>query len=165
LAPSRFGTRCCRRISIRRRLPAIVLSRLDHAAVALPVYASQLGSPRGHATLGSGWWLAFPGQGSPPCRVRPRGFCSCVHPPLPGFAWRTCRSLSASNRRNSITCTVRPERGPNGVRPDVEGPHAGADGADGAVLRRRARWRSPSLRTNGISCDPDRLRLSDRHCP
>jgi len=55
--------RCCVRISIRRTLPAIVLSRLDHAAVALPVYASQRRSPDDHATLGPGWWPPFPDGG------------------------------------------------------------------------------------------------------
>jgi hypothetical protein len=44
-----------------------MLSRLDRAALVLPVYASQLGSPRHHATLGSGRWPAFSGQ------VRPAG--------------------------------------------------------------------------------------------
>ena len=38
------------------------------AAYALPVYASQPGSPPNHATLGSGWSLPFAG------RVRPAGF-------------------------------------------------------------------------------------------
>lgn len=55
--------RCCVRISIRRTLPTIVLSRLDHAAVALPVYASQRRSPDDHATLGPGWWPPFPDGG------------------------------------------------------------------------------------------------------
>jgi len=45
----------------RRRLPHYVFSRLDHAACALPVYASQPGSPRDHATLSSGCGSALPG--------------------------------------------------------------------------------------------------------
>lgn len=55
--------RYCARISIRRTLQTIVLSRLDHAAVALPVYASQRRSPDDHATLGPGWWPPFPDGG------------------------------------------------------------------------------------------------------
>ena len=38
------------------------LSRLNHTAYRLPVYASQPGSPPHHATLGSGWWPALAGQ-------------------------------------------------------------------------------------------------------
>jgi hypothetical protein len=46
--------------------PTLVLSRLNHAALALPVYASQPRSPSRHARLGSGWWPAFPGRDSFP---------------------------------------------------------------------------------------------------
>jgi hypothetical protein len=42
------------------------LSRLDHAAYTLPVYASQPGPPPEHATLGSGWWPTFTGSGLAP---------------------------------------------------------------------------------------------------
>ena len=45
---------------------SISLSRLDHAAYRLPVYASQPGSPPNHATLGSGWWPTFTGSGLSP---------------------------------------------------------------------------------------------------
>ena len=38
------------------RAPAFVLSRLNHTASALAVYASQAGSPRHHARLASGCW-------------------------------------------------------------------------------------------------------------
>jgi len=38
------------------------LSRLNHAACTLPVYASQGGSLRHHATLGSGWWPPSAGR-------------------------------------------------------------------------------------------------------
>ena len=45
--------------------PAMIpFSRLNHSARLLPVYASQLGSPQDHATLGSGCWPALPGEGS-----------------------------------------------------------------------------------------------------
>ena len=42
------------------------ISRLNHAAYLLPVYASQPSSRLHHATLGSGWWLPFAGSGLPP---------------------------------------------------------------------------------------------------
>jgi hypothetical protein len=42
----------------------IFLSRLYHAACTPSVYASQPRSPSDHATLDSGWWLAFAGQDS-----------------------------------------------------------------------------------------------------
>ena len=43
--------------------PAMIpISRLNHTARVLPVYASQLGSPQDHATLGSGCWPALPGE-------------------------------------------------------------------------------------------------------
>lgn len=41
------------------------LSRLSHTAWMLPVYASQSGLPRPHATLGSGCWPALPGGSEP----------------------------------------------------------------------------------------------------
>ena len=43
---------------------ATMLSRLNHAACTLSVYASQPGSPPDHATLDSGWWPALTGQDS-----------------------------------------------------------------------------------------------------
>ena len=43
--------------------PHGTLSRLNHAACTLSVYASQPGSPPDHATLDSGWWPALTGQG------------------------------------------------------------------------------------------------------
>jgi len=42
------------------------ISGLNHAACWTPVYASQLGSPPHHATLGSGGWLILTGSGLPP---------------------------------------------------------------------------------------------------
>jgi len=40
----------------------MVISGLDFTAFALAVYASQPGSPRLHARLASGWWLASAGR-------------------------------------------------------------------------------------------------------
>jgi hypothetical protein len=53
----------------QRRLPTTIsLSKLNHAALGLAVYASQLSFPlsrsHGHARLASGWWPAFTGRGS-----------------------------------------------------------------------------------------------------
>ncbi len=42
-----------------------LLSELHDAACVLPVYASQPGLPPHHATLGSGWSLAFAGRAHP----------------------------------------------------------------------------------------------------
>src|SRR5262249_31308844 len=38
------------------------ISRLNHAAHPLAVYASQPGLPRHHARLASGWWPPLPGR-------------------------------------------------------------------------------------------------------
>lgn len=40
----------------------MIISGLDFTAFALAVYASQPGSPRLHARLASGWWLASTGR-------------------------------------------------------------------------------------------------------
>ena len=67
------------------------VSRLYHTARALPVYASQPGSPPDHATLGTDWLLAFAGLGSLRARTLREVSVFDTHPPLPGFAWRTFR--------------------------------------------------------------------------
>jgi len=66
------------------------LSRLDHAAVALAVYASQCGSPRAHARLATGWWPTFAVRDSHPLgsQWKVSGDCYIIHPPPPGLAWR-----------------------------------------------------------------------------
>ena len=56
---------------------ALPLSRLNHAACTLSVYASQPGSPPDHATLDSGWWPALTGQDSH-LLGRIDGFPSCL---------------------------------------------------------------------------------------
>ena len=70
---------------------ASALSRLNHAACTLSVYASQPGSPPDHATLDSGWWPALTGQDSH-LLGRIEGFRhvypSTWLPPPPSFAWR-----------------------------------------------------------------------------
>jgi hypothetical protein len=52
------------------------LSRLHHAAYALPVYASQPGAPPVHATLGTGGGLTLAGTGLPPVWIPIRDFRS-----------------------------------------------------------------------------------------
>ncbi len=51
-------------------LASSYLSRLHHAACTLPVYASQGGSRRHHATLGSGWWPSSAGRDWVPAGFR-----------------------------------------------------------------------------------------------
>ena len=48
------------------RAPTLVLSRFNHAASALAVYASQYGLPRHHARLASGHWPGSTGRASYP---------------------------------------------------------------------------------------------------
>jgi hypothetical protein len=54
----------------RRRLPQFVLSRLNHTASALAVYASQAGLPRRHARLASGCWPSSSGRAWLPARFQ-----------------------------------------------------------------------------------------------
>jgi hypothetical protein len=44
--------------------PVYSLSRLNHVAIVLAVYASWVGSPSSHARLAPGWWPAFAVQDS-----------------------------------------------------------------------------------------------------
>ena len=86
-----------RRVDAAFRLPNNVgargyyLSRLNHAACTLPVYASQGGSLRHHATLGAGWWPTFAGRDWSPAGLRRKVSEIAITslPPFPGFAWRT----------------------------------------------------------------------------
>ena len=82
--------------------PHRTLSRLNHAACTLSVYASQPGSPPDHATLDSGWWPTLTGQGSHLLgriegfrHVRP----STWLPPSPSFAWRNKSLFLRRSRR------------------------------------------------------------------
>ena len=75
----------------KRRLPTtIFLSKLNHAAHALAVYASQLSFPLprsySHARLASGWWPASTGRGSIPRKVPNEVSASSTWlPPHPSF--------------------------------------------------------------------------------
>jgi len=67
--PSQLRTVCrCGLPLFRRRRPprGFPFRGSITAAYVLPVYASQHGSPRHHATLGSGRWLTVAGQGCNP---------------------------------------------------------------------------------------------------
>ena len=97
--------------------PHGTLSRLNHAACTLSVYASQPGSPPDHATLDSGWWPALTGQGFH-LLGRVEGFRH-VYPstwlsPSPSFAWRNnslflnggpCRDRTCDHLIKSFTNT------------------------------------------------------------
>ena len=101
--------------------PRLRLSRLNHAACTLSVYASQPGSPPDHATLDSGWWPALTGQDSH-LLGRVEGFRhvypSTWLPPSPSFAWRNNRSVGPCspgrsvivNGRNAQSSFVLPHR-------------------------------------------------------
>ena len=67
----------------------LVLTRLNHAACALPVYASQRRLPDRHATLGSRCWLGFAGRGSDPQGSKKEFPATSYLPLLPDFAQRT----------------------------------------------------------------------------
>ena len=83
-------------VSLTTSTPRLPLSRLNHAACTLSVYASQPGSPPDHATLDSGWWPALTGQDSH-LLGRIEGFRhvypSTWLPPSPSFAWRNKDSV------------------------------------------------------------------------
>ena len=85
----------------QRRLPTTIsLSKLNHAALTLAVYASQLSFPLsrsyGHARLASGWWPTFTGRGSRPRKVPNEVSASSTwHPPHPSFATQARRELGS----------------------------------------------------------------------
>jgi hypothetical protein len=56
-----FGMLMLPSVNTTTSAPTITLSRLNHTACTLAVYASQHGSPRDHARLASGCWPALPG--------------------------------------------------------------------------------------------------------
>ena len=102
--------------------PTIIpLSRLDHAAHALAVYASQPGSPLHHARLASGWWTTLAGRAWLPAGLRSR--FQFIHSPPPGW-------LGAPEVRNHGT---RARSGKKGVRP------AACSGSGIATAPRRGR--------------------------
>src|SRR5438477_7964472 len=80
---------CCLPPNGKRRLPRqILISGLNHTACALAVYASQGGLLHRHARLASGWLASLVRAGMITRWVLPKGF-RFLHPPFPGFAWRT----------------------------------------------------------------------------
>jgi hypothetical protein len=90
--PRRSATaalRCCLPPFGTTSTPTIILiSRLNHTARPLTVYASQGGSPHHHARLASGWLASLVRAGMATRWVPTKGFRS-FHSPFPGFAWRT----------------------------------------------------------------------------
>jgi len=62
------------------KAPAFVLSRLNHTASALAVYASQAGSPRHHARLASGCWPGSSGRAWLPAGFQRKVSRCILHP-------------------------------------------------------------------------------------
>jgi len=62
------------------KAPAFVLSRLNHTASALAVYASQAGSPRRHARLASGCWPDSSGRAWLPAGFHRKVSRCILHP-------------------------------------------------------------------------------------
>ena len=62
------------------KAPAFVLSRLNHTASALAVYASQAGSPRHHARLASGCWPNSSGRAWLPVGFQRKVSRCILHP-------------------------------------------------------------------------------------
>ena len=85
----------------QRRLPTTIsLSKLNHAALVLAVYASQLSFPLsrsyGHARLASGGWPASTGRGSQPRKAPNEVSASSTwHPPHPSFATQSMSELGS----------------------------------------------------------------------
>jgi len=85
-----------------------------------------------------------------------------IHSPLPGLAWRTCRSFSATTRIIPISCAapLEPEPEPR--------PQAGARSSACRAAARRTYTRiglglGLGLGLDGNRIDSDQLRLCDRH--
>ena len=62
------------------KAPAFVLSRLNHTASALAVYASQAGLPRHHARLASGCWPSSSGRAWLPAGFHRKVSRCILHP-------------------------------------------------------------------------------------
>jgi len=112
------------------------LSRLNHAACTLPVYASQRGSLRHHATLGAGWWPTFAGRDWIPAGLHRKVSEIMITslPPFPGFAWRTSRDY-----RGKLTDPLLNEAAPRQLR-----------WRDRSVPPRPIRPRRPPLAKSGV---------------
>ena len=93
------GPRCSATAALRFRLPPLrrrrltrlsTISRLNHTARPLAVYASQGGLLYRHARLASGWLANLSGRDWLPAgSQRKVSDFRSSHPPFPGFAWRT----------------------------------------------------------------------------
>jgi hypothetical protein len=150
------------------------LSRLNHAACTLPVYASQGGSLRHHATLGAGWWPTSTGRDWVPAGLRRKvsEIATTSLSPFPGFAWRTkthkggiCPDRVLPAWPSSSVTTHRTNGwagGPGGLRAGGPGHHTGGgDGGGGpAGAPRRRRCRAPSLGAGQLQ--PNRSRGGER---
>ena len=98
------GKRCCLPLFGRRRPPQVLLSRLNHAAHTLAIYASQPGSPHVHARLASGWRSPLPGGVLPPAGLLSKVSVMVLvsdssRPPSPSFSWRNRTPGAGGGRR------------------------------------------------------------------
>jgi len=75
-----------------------LLSRLNHTARILAVYASQPRSPLDHARLASGWWPSLAGRDFNPLGPIERFQLRHLHSPFPGLSWRTAGRVKGSER-------------------------------------------------------------------
>ena len=86
------------------------ISGLDHTACALAVYASQCGSPRHHARLAFGWWLASTERDWLPARLLREVSSAYVmrNPPLPSFPGTPPErvTVDARSRRKRAMCSA-----------------------------------------------------------
>ena len=133
------GGRCCLPPLGRRRPPQILLSRLNHAAHILAVYASQPGSPHVHARLASGWRPPLPGGVSPPAGLRSKVSVMFLvsgssRPPSPSFPGATATLLMQRGWRGGgsfgergARSEVQSEDGAPSLRREERGPRRELD--------------------------------------
>lgn len=94
------------------KAPAFVLSRLNHTASALAVYASQAGSPRHHARLASGCWPDSSGRAWLPAGFHRKVSRCILHAILLSQVQRSARTVyGIIGRRNELRI-LSPELSP-----------------------------------------------------
>ena len=108
------------------KAPAFVLSRLNHTASALAVYASQAGSPRHHARLASGCWPDSSGRAWLPAGFHRKVSRCILHPSsFPKFnvaqGHHTYFIVGCRLRPGFCRCSTRP-RGFNTARREPRPP-------------------------------------------
>jgi hypothetical protein len=120
------------------------------------------GSPPRHATLGTGWWPTCAGQLS---LLGPsRRFQLGLHPPSPGFAWRTSSSAPAARRGRSVASTrcagcrwsaTAPGRGSSStVRCCTSAPSAAPSASSRLPSSTWRRFASTCTDVQRVQCEP-----------